>query len=193
MGLLALWYNDRKGHLLIACDTLPSQSNSRPLPSRRLLFQGPARHWGEWSAPTGTLRAAPLARSILDAPMAGWWDAPADYGQNTSPHQNPTSYFNPQQIPLTAWTLLRSYQALKARGDEQLHRVRAPPAGRGPLRSDYLVRIHRPKGSFLESINAPGREKLACGSCESAIQLAHAHQDEQRGLDRKAWSAWRAR
>ena len=38
----------------------------------------------------------------------GWYDATGDYGIHLS-HQNPTSYFNPQQVPLVAWSLLKSY------------------------------------------------------------------------------------
>jgi hypothetical protein len=34
----------------------------------------------------------------------GWYDATGDYGIHLS-HQNPTSYFNPQQVPLVAWSL----------------------------------------------------------------------------------------
>lgn len=96
---------------------------------------------------------------FLDA-HGGWWDATGDYGKLLS-HQNPTSYFNPQQIPLTAWTLLRSYQALKARGDDNFTEYERRLLDEGLYGADYLVRIHRPRGSFLQSIDAPGREKLA--------------------------------
>jgi hypothetical protein len=33
-------------------------------------------------------------------------------------HQNLTSYFNPQQVPLAVWSLLKSYLVLKARHDD---------------------------------------------------------------------------
>ncbi len=47
----------------------------------------------------------------------GWYDATGDYGIHMS-HQNPTAYFNPQQVPLADWTLLKSYQVLEARRDD---------------------------------------------------------------------------
>ena len=47
----------------------------------------------------------------------GWYDATGDYGIHLS-HQNPTSYFNPQQVPLVAWTLLSSYRLLEARKND---------------------------------------------------------------------------
>jgi outer membrane protein assembly factor BamB len=37
----------------------------------------------------------------------GWYDATGDYGIHLS-HQNPTSYFNTQQLPLAAWSLFRT-------------------------------------------------------------------------------------
>ncbi|MBB5342962.1 glycoside hydrolase family 9 protein [Tunturibacter empetritectus] len=89
----------------------------------------------------------------------GWYDATGDYGIHLS-HQNPTSYFNPQQVPLVAWSLLKSYRVLEARHDdnfsEYLHRM----LDEGLFGADFLVRMKRPGGSFFESINAPGKEKL---------------------------------
>lgn len=90
----------------------------------------------------------------------GWYDATGDYGIHLS-HQNPTSYFNPQQVPLTAWVLLASYDALKARHDDNFSEYERRLLDEGLYGADYLVRIRRPDGSFLESISAPGPGKLA--------------------------------
>lgn len=90
----------------------------------------------------------------------GWYDATGDYGIHLS-HQNPTSYFNPQQVPLTAWVLLASYDLLKNRHDDNFSEYERRLLDEGLFGADYLVRIRRPDGSFLESINAPGPEKLA--------------------------------
>ncbi|HEX5483111.1 MAG TPA: glycoside hydrolase family 9 protein [Terriglobia bacterium] len=46
----------------------------------------------------------------------GWYDATGDYGIHFS-QLNLTSYFNTQQVPLVVWSLLASYNELKARGD----------------------------------------------------------------------------
>jgi len=89
----------------------------------------------------------------------GWYDATGDYGIHLS-HQNPTSYFNPQQVPLVAWSLLKSYQALEARKDDNFTEYERRMLDEGLYGADYLVRIKRPNGSFLETINAPGKEKL---------------------------------
>jgi hypothetical protein len=90
----------------------------------------------------------------------GWYDATGDYGIHLS-HQNPTSYFNPQQVPLTAWTLLASYGLLKDRHDDNFSEYERRLLDEGLYGADFLVRIWRPSGSFLESISAPGPQKLA--------------------------------
>ena len=90
----------------------------------------------------------------------GWYDATGDYGIHLS-HQNPTSYFNPQQVPLVAWSLLKSYRALVARQDDNFSEYERRMLDEGLYGADFLVRIKRPNGSFFESITAPGKEKLA--------------------------------
>jgi hypothetical protein len=90
----------------------------------------------------------------------GWYDATGDYGIHLS-HQNPTSYFNPQQVPLAAWSLLKSYRVLEARKDDNFSEYERRMLDEGLYGADFLVRIKRPNGSFFETINAPGREKLA--------------------------------
>lgn len=89
----------------------------------------------------------------------GWYDATGDYGIHLS-HQNLTSYFNPQQVPLVAWTLLKSYQELESRHDDNFSEYRRRLLDEGLFGADYLVRIKRPNGSFFESISAPGKDKL---------------------------------
>ena len=90
----------------------------------------------------------------------GWYDATGDYGIHLS-HQNPTSYFNPQQVPLAAWSLLKSYQVLDARNNDNFSEYKRRMLDEGLYGADFLVRIKRPDGSFFETINAPGKEKLA--------------------------------
>lgn len=90
----------------------------------------------------------------------GWYDATGDYGIHLS-HQNLTSYFNPQQVPLVAWSLLKSYGALEARKDDNFSEYERRLLDEGLYGADYLVRVKRPDGSFFESITGPGKEKLA--------------------------------
>jgi hypothetical protein len=90
----------------------------------------------------------------------GWYDATGDYGIHLS-HQNPTSYFNPQQTPLVVWSLLTSYNLLKSRNNDNFSEYERRLLDEGLFGADFLVRIKRPDGSFFESITAPGREKVA--------------------------------
>ena len=90
----------------------------------------------------------------------GWYDASGDYGIHLS-HQNLTSYFNPQQVPLVAWSLLKSYLALESRHDDNFTEYERRMLDEGLFGADFLVRIKRPRGSFLESIDSPGIQKLA--------------------------------
>jgi hypothetical protein len=96
---------------------------------------------------------------FIDA-HGGWYDATGDYGIHLS-HQNPTSYFNPQQVPLVAWSLLKSYRTLQSRNNGNFNEYERRLLDEGLFGADFLVRIKRPNGSFFESITAPGKEKLA--------------------------------
>ena len=104
--------------------------------------------------------ALPLGESGFVDVSGGWYDATGDYGIHLS-HQNPTSYFNPQQAPLVAWSMLKSYEALEARKDDNFSEYERRMLDEGLYGADFLVRIRRPNGSFFESITAPGKEKLA--------------------------------
>ena len=90
----------------------------------------------------------------------GWYDASGDYGIHLS-HQNLTSYFNPQQVPLVAWSLLKSYKILESRKDDNFSEYERRMLDEGLFGADFLVRLKRPEGSFFESITAPGKGKLA--------------------------------
>ncbi|HEY9131398.1 MAG TPA: glycoside hydrolase family 9 protein [Dyella sp.] len=89
----------------------------------------------------------------------GWYDATGDYGIHLS-HQNPTNYFNTQQLPLAAWSLLRSWQALHARHDRNFNEYERRLLDEGLFGADFLVRDKRPDGSFWQSIDGPGAGKL---------------------------------
>lgn len=89
----------------------------------------------------------------------GWYDATGDYGIHLS-HQNLTRYFNTQQLPLVAWSLLRTWQQLEARHDKNFREYERRLLDEGLFGADFLVRDKRPDGSFYQSIDAPGPGKL---------------------------------
>lgn len=90
----------------------------------------------------------------------GWYDATGDYGIHLS-QLNLTSYFNTQQVPLVAWTLLKSYNTLEARHDDNFSEYERRMLDEGLYGADFLVRMKRPNGSFFQDIAAPGVHKLA--------------------------------
>jgi hypothetical protein len=120
-------------------------------------FKG-QRSSGEIDQADRHLKVPGVSRGFVDV-HGGWYDASGDYGIHLS-HQNPTSYFNPQQVPLVAWSLLKSYQVLQARKDDNFSEYERRMLDEGLYGADFLVRMKRPNGSFFETITAPGKEKL---------------------------------
>lgn len=101
----------------------------------------------------------PMGQPAFVDVHGGWYDATGDYGIHLS-HQNLTSYFNPQQVPLAAWSLLKSYSVLESRKDDNFSEYERRLLDEGLYGADFLVRIKRPEGSFFESITGPGKNKL---------------------------------
>jgi hypothetical protein len=90
----------------------------------------------------------------------GWFDATGDYGKHLS-HLSFSTYFNPQQIPLTAWSLARSYREVVERHDQNLKQYERRLLDEALWGADYLVRARDPQGSFYRSVSAPGPGKKA--------------------------------
>ena len=88
----------------------------------------------------------------------GWFDATGDYGKHLSGLSFST-YFNPQQIPLAVWSLLKTYEQLASRGDPNFRQYKRRLLDEALFGADYLVRVKNPDGSFYRSIGCPGGEK----------------------------------
>jgi GH18 family chitinase len=88
----------------------------------------------------------------------GWYDATGDYGKHLS-HLSYSTYFNPQQIPLTAWGLLKTYDLLQRRSDPLFRQYLRRLLDEGAWGADYLVRVQAPGGSFYRSVSGPGPAK----------------------------------
>ncbi len=138
----------------IGTDVLESQTLSNVL----YYFKG-QRATGAFDQADRRLPIPDRTNEFVDA-HGGWYDATGDYGIHLS-HQNLTSYFNPQQVPLVAWSLLAGYRVLEARGDDNFSEYRRRMLDEGLYGADYLVRIKRREESFFESVSAPGKQKLA--------------------------------
>ena len=88
----------------------------------------------------------------------GWYDATGDYGKHFS-HLSYATYFNPQQIPLTAWSLLVSHRELTRRGDPYFKQYLRRLLDEGLYGADFLVRMKNPAGSFYITVSGRGPEK----------------------------------
>jgi hypothetical protein len=90
----------------------------------------------------------------------GWYDATGDYGKHLS-HLTFSSYFNPQQISLTAWSLLKTYGLLIKRPGTDFSQYNRRLLDEAMYGADYLCRMQAPGGSFYRSVGAPGPGKMA--------------------------------
>jgi len=90
----------------------------------------------------------------------GWFDATGDYGKHLS-HLSFSTYFNPQQIPMTDWSLFKTYDELNRRGDQSFQQYKRRLLDEAMFGADFLVRMKNPDGSFYRSVGAPGRGKTA--------------------------------
>jgi hypothetical protein len=88
----------------------------------------------------------------------GWYDATGDYGKHLS-HLSFSTYFNPQQIPLTAWSLLASYRELARRSDPYFKQYLRRLLDEGLFGADFLLRMKNPAGSFYITVSGRGPEK----------------------------------
>ena len=82
----------------------------------------------------------------------GWWDATGDYGKHFS-HLSFSTYFNPQQIPFSVYSLLKSYEQLSRRNLPEFVRYKDHLLDEAMFGADYLVRMRIPVGSFYRSVS----------------------------------------
>jgi hypothetical protein len=88
----------------------------------------------------------------------GWFDATGDYGKHLS-HLSFSTYFNPQQISLTAWSLFKSLRELERRDEPYFKQYQKRLLDEALFGADYLVRIKDPAGSFYITVSGRGPEK----------------------------------
>lgn len=92
----------------------------------------------------------------------GWWDATGDYGKHFS-HLSFSTYFNPQQIPFVVYSLLKSYEKTKLRGNPNFDRYQSHLLDEAMFGADYMVRMKAPGGSFYRSVSTGGVDQTPQG------------------------------
>ena len=97
--------------------------------------------------------------STVDA-HGGWYDATGDYGKHLS-HLSFSTYFNPQQISFTVWSLFKSYELLHKKDGTAFRQYARRLLDEAMYGADFLTRMKTPDGSFYRSVSAPGAGKFA--------------------------------
>lgn len=90
----------------------------------------------------------------------GWWDATGDYGKHFS-HLSFSTYFNPQQIPLVVYSLLKSNEQANRRGLQGFARYKDHMLDEAMFGADYMMRMKVPNGSFYRSVTTGGVDQTA--------------------------------
>ncbi len=116
------------------------------------------RSAGEYDKADSHLHFDGTKPGVIDA-HGGWWDATGDYGKHFS-HLSFSTYFNPQQIPLVVYSLLKSYEQTKLRGLPDFARYQAHLLDEAMFGADYLVRMKAPDGPFYRSVSTGGVKQL---------------------------------
>ncbi len=119
----------------------------------------------------------------------GWFDATGDYGKHLS-HLSYSTYFNPQQVSLTAWSLFQTLREIERRGDPNFNQYRKRLLDEALFGADYLVRSKDPNGSFLITVSGRGPEKkpedrLITPKAERHIILTPETKDKFRDYGRE--------
>jgi Glycosyl hydrolase family 9/Cellulase N-terminal ig-like domain len=99
-----------------------------------------------------------VIKGTVDA-HGGWWDATGDYGKHLS-HLSFSTYFNPQQIPLVVYSLLKSYDQARRRGLQGFARYEPRMLDEAMFGADYLVRVKVPDGSFYRSVSTGSAKQV---------------------------------
>lgn len=113
---------------------------------------------------TGLLEKADSSLSLPNGTgsidlRGGWYDATGDYGKHMSQNSFAT-WFNPQQVPLTAWTLLRTYDSMTTRDNPNFREYRRRALDEAMFGTDFLARAQMPGKSFFYGVDGTGSEKL---------------------------------
>jgi GH18 family chitinase len=183
----------REGEFRLVCSTSAGEARSHPFRIERDLLErrtlSSVVYYFKGQRCSGPLDAAdrhlPLEGredEAIDA-HGGWYDATGDYGKHLS-HLSFSTYFNPQQIPLTTWGLLESYDLLQRRGDPAFRQYLPRILDEAGWGADYLARVKVPGGSFYRSVSAPGPGKRARDRRvgKDAAGMAVKSKEDQPGL-----------
>ena len=159
----------REGSYYLECESGGGRVRSFPFAIQKHLFEwktlSPVVYYFKEQRSSGSMdeadRHLPFdgkKAGTLDA-HGGWWDATGDYGKHLS-HLSFSTYFNPQQIPLVVYNLLKGYQELQRRQIPETVRYQDHMLDEAMFGADYLARVKDPAASFYRSISNGGVKQV---------------------------------
>ncbi len=146
--------------------------------------------------PTAEGRPAGIAGNTTPDTLdlhGGWYDATGDYGKHLS-HLSFSSFFNPQQVPMVVYSLLKTQELLANRSGTDYRQFLRRIMDEAMYGADYLVRVQAKGGSFYRSVSAPGPAKAAKDRVISPEQQSYRikqSKDQSFGGDRTE-NNWRS-
>lgn len=105
---------------------------------------------GEWDYEDARLGFSGDREGVADL-RGGWYDATGDYGIHLS-HLSHSTYYNPQQAAMSAYTFLKAVELLEKYGSMQYSMVKLRLLDEGMFGADFIMRRRAPSGSFFRNI-----------------------------------------
>lgn len=176
----------------ITVESFPFSVGDSLLPYRLMnavgyYFKG-QRDSGEWEAADSNIPFAGTKQGRIDA-HGGWMDATGDYGIHMS-HLSHSTWFNPQQVPFSAWVFFQVYDRMVKSGDVQYSMLKERMLDEGTYGADFIMRMRAPDGNFYRSINrldslaAPiGSRNIGFEYHNSSDQFGDASTADQEKVD----------
>ena len=140
-------------------------------------------HYFKGQRSSGLIDLADHALPLEDRPQTrvdahgGWYDATGDYGKHLS-HLSFSTYFNPQQLSLTAWGLLETTALLESRGDPAFRQYLRLLRDEAAWGADYLVRVQGARRLVLSLGLRPRSGQATRGPPHRPRRTGLRHQDQ---------------
>nr|WP_321261245.1 glycoside hydrolase family 9 protein [uncultured Sphaerochaeta sp.] len=147
-------YRIRVGHVVSESFAIDSFLLTMRMINATAYYFKAQRSSGEWLHEDRNLPFKGGREGTVDA-HGGWYDATGDYGIHFS-HLSHSTYYNPQQMPFSAYAFFRTYENLGSNGNEFYTMIRRRLLDEGFWGADFLVRMQAPSGTFFRSINRSG-------------------------------------
>lgn len=132
---------------------------------------------GEWRETDHHLTFIGPKEGTVDV-HGGWYDASGDYGVHMS-HLSHSTWYNPQQVPFSAWALLQAYDRMAANGDVQYSMLQERMLDEGTYGADFIRRMQAPSGNIYRSINRT--DSLEAPQDSRFVSFEYHHSSDQFG------------